>query len=185
MTLSVHAVVASTLTVVARANPLTAFLLGFLSHFALDAIPHWDYPLQLTSSSDMAGARQKIKQSSGIGKDIAKISLDAILGFVLVYLIFTPESASLSSVLMSSIFWSVMGSYLPDFLQFVYILVPRGPLVLLQKFHVNIAHAKRNFNSNHIIGPAMQVAVVLICFLIVSVFVGEEASATIWASTIE
>jgi hypothetical protein len=37
-------------------HPTTAFALGFGSHFVLDAIPHWDYPISSASVNPKIGA---------------------------------------------------------------------------------------------------------------------------------
>ena len=49
MILSTHAVVGAALASFVPSHPLAALVIGFASHFALDAIPHWDYPIKSRS----------------------------------------------------------------------------------------------------------------------------------------
>ena len=45
MILSTHAVVGGTIASFVPGHPVLAFVIGAASHFAIDAIPHVDYPL--------------------------------------------------------------------------------------------------------------------------------------------
>jgi hypothetical protein len=49
MILSTHAVVGAALASFVPSHPLAALVIGFASHFALDAIPHRDYPIKSRS----------------------------------------------------------------------------------------------------------------------------------------
>jgi hypothetical protein len=49
MILTTHAVVGAALASFVPSHPATAFVLGFASHFVLDAIPHVDYPIKSRS----------------------------------------------------------------------------------------------------------------------------------------
>jgi hypothetical protein len=51
MILSTHAVVGVALASFVPSHPFAAFVIGFASHFALDAIPHWDYPIKSRSAN--------------------------------------------------------------------------------------------------------------------------------------
>jgi hypothetical protein len=39
-----------------QSHPTTAFVLGFASHFVLDAIPHWDYAIRSAAVDPKIGA---------------------------------------------------------------------------------------------------------------------------------
>jgi hypothetical protein len=56
MILSTHAVVGAALATFVPSHPVAAFMMGFASHFALDAIPHWDYPIKSRSVNPRIGA---------------------------------------------------------------------------------------------------------------------------------
>ena len=169
MILSAHAVVGAGLAVVAKANPLTAFVMGFLSHFVLDAIPHWDYPLK----SGSGGRSAPMYEDMAIGKDfifdLLKIIADALLGIALVMFVFKPEFRSLSDILTSGIYWGVVGGMLPDFLQFLYFKIKREPLITLQHFHAWIHEKEKKLNDRNIIGPALQIVLIIFCIYLVSV----------------
>src|ERR1700747_2768240 len=56
MILSTHAIVGAAIASFLPSNPTIAFVLGFGSHFVLDAIPHWDYPISSASVNPKIGA---------------------------------------------------------------------------------------------------------------------------------
>jgi hypothetical protein len=49
MILSTHAVVGGAIASFMPGHPVLAFVIGAASHFAIDAIPHVDYPLHSIS----------------------------------------------------------------------------------------------------------------------------------------
>jgi hypothetical protein len=49
MILSTHAIVGGAVASLLPSHPMPVAALGFASHFAIDAIPHWDYPLRSIS----------------------------------------------------------------------------------------------------------------------------------------
>lgn len=163
MTLSVHSVVGAGLSVIARANPLTAFIVGFLSHFVLDAIPHWDYPLKSASGGRSASMYEDMIIGKDFVFDLLKIVADALFGISLVLFVFEPEFRSLSDILTSGIFWGVAGGMAPDFLQFVYFKFKKEPFMTLQRFHTWIHDREKKLNDRYIIGPALQIALIMLC----------------------
>jgi hypothetical protein len=50
MILSTRAIVGGALASVFPSHPVVVIAAGFASHFAIDAIPHWDYPLRSIST---------------------------------------------------------------------------------------------------------------------------------------
>jgi hypothetical protein len=54
--LSTHAIVGAAIASFLPSHPTTAFVLGFGSHFVLDAIPHWDCPIRSASVNPKIGA---------------------------------------------------------------------------------------------------------------------------------
>src|SRR6266700_2786307 len=56
MILSTHAIVGAALASFLPSHPAAAFVAGFASHFALDAIPHVDYPIKSRSVNPRIGA---------------------------------------------------------------------------------------------------------------------------------
>ena len=75
-------------------NPILAFFLGFILHFVLDAIPHFD-----TTDAGKFTKRQ-----------IVLLSKDAITGLIILYFLFTNSSNQLAFLA------AVLGGLLPDIL---------------------------------------------------------------------
>ena len=131
--LSTHAVVGAAVATLMPDHPGLAFLSGVVSHFAIDAIPHWDYPLR--SISVGPGSRPALTLTWSLFRDFGLIGLDACLGLaVALWLYASPAGAG--AVLLGA-----LGGILPDPLQFAHKLYPREPLRTLQRFHVWI-HSK-------------------------------------------
>jgi len=135
MILSTHAIVGGAIASLFPSHPILVAAAGFASHFAIDAIPHWDYPLRSISVGKTADNRQLTIDTSLL-RDLSFIGIDACAGLVFAVFVFaTPTTA-----------WAIalgaITGMLPDPLQFVHSVYPRGPLKLLQRFHGWI-HSKR------------------------------------------
>ena len=159
MILVTHAVVGAGIASVARLHPISAFIVGFLSHFVLDTIPHWDYHLKSSTKGSVANP---IDGDFVIGRDfyfdLIKIGLDFLLGLVLP-LIFFSQGMSLLDFVTSGILWGAIGGMTPDFLQFVYSKFRHEPMVSLQRFHI-FMHADRRLNDSYILGPLIQAGLI-------------------------
>ena len=112
MVLTPHALVGAAVAGAVPEHPVTGFILGFLSHFILDAIPHWDYDLDF------------FKTNSLTVKDLFKLSLDTVLGLAVVGF-FTPI-----------LIWGALGGLAPDALQYVSRKTNWRWLDPVQKFHL-------------------------------------------------
>jgi hypothetical protein len=153
MILSTHAIVGGALGSLFPSYPIAAFALGVASHFAIDAIPHWDYPLQ--SISVAPGDCKRLKIDRRLLRDVALIGFDACAGVAIVVgLLATP--ATLMVIVLGA-----LAAMLPDPLQFVHGLYPRQPLATLQKFHGWI-HTKRRLDWPMGISSQIIVAAVVI-----------------------
>jgi hypothetical protein len=135
MILCTHAIVGGAIASFIPTHPALAVVAGFASHFAIDAIPHWDYPL-LSISIGKTVDNQRMRLSRGLFADLVFIGTDAVIGFGLsMWLFATPATA-----------WTIglgaAAGMLPDPLQFAYSVYPREPLRTLQSFHKWI-HTKR------------------------------------------
>jgi hypothetical protein len=82
-----------------------AFILGLLSHYLLDILPHWDYLSKITTKSE----------------DLKKIGLDFLIGSLLVLILFWPHCQNLLVIV-----GGVIAALLPDCLQFIYYNWQRG-----------------------------------------------------------
>jgi hypothetical protein len=153
MTLTTHAIVGAALASFLTASPLAAAALAFASHFALDAIPHWDYPI--ASASVQPDKTAPMRYDRALVRDVAVIGLDALLGTAIGLALFAAPSD----------FWIVLlgaaMAILPDPLQFLYGRFPREPLRTLQRFHGWI-HTERRLEGRPVFGLVTQLGFVLL-----------------------
>jgi hypothetical protein len=135
MILSTHAIVGGAVASLLPSYPVLAVTAAFASHFVIDAIPHWDYPLRSIAVGRGADNR-RMKMNGPLLRDLALIGLDACLGLGLaIWLFATPGTAWLVAL-------GGVAGMLPDPLQFAHSVYPREPLKSLQRFHGWI-HSKR------------------------------------------
>ena len=154
MILSTHAAVGAALASFMPSNPGAAFLIGFASHFALDAIPHWDYPIRSPSVNPKIGARMAFDRA--LLQDALTIGSDGLAGIILVLYLFGWSAG------LWPIFLGAIGAMLPDPLQFLRTRMPYEPLRSLQRFH-DWAHSDEKIN-NPILGFGAQAAFVAVIF---------------------
>ena len=169
--LSTHAVVGAAIGSLLPSHPVAAALLGFASHFPLDAIPHWDYPIRSAFVNPAVGGR--LKRDRALMLDVVTIGGDALLGLVAGALLFASPTG----------IWAVMlgacGALLPDPLQFIHAHFPREPLRTMQRFHRWI-HTKRPMRGQIVWGIVSQIVLVVMVVALVKA-VREDAFATIVA----
>jgi len=138
MILSTHAIVGGAIASLFPSHPVLVAIAGFASHFAIDAIPHWDYPLQAISLRPAADGRA-LNVDRRLWVDLTLIALDACAGLAIaIWLFATP--ATIGAILLGAV-----AAMVPDPLQVVHALYPREPLKSLQRFHHWI-HAKRKLS---------------------------------------
>ena len=138
MILSTHAIVGGALASLFPSHPGLVAVAGFASHYAIDAIPHWDYPLRSISVGRGADNR-RLRRSRGLFLDLTAIGFDACAGLALAIWLFA-SSATLGVIILGA-----CAAMLPDPLQFVQSLYRREPLKSLQRFHQWI-HAKQKLS---------------------------------------
>ena len=156
MILVTHAVVGGALGG-ALNNPAAAFIAGFVSHFLLDAIPHWDYSLASGRKDPGSNHLSDIVINGEFVRDLFKFGLDGVLGLLLPYLFFNSGGGGLNWAVL----FGAVGAMFPDFLQFVYFKLRLKPLAILQGFH-NWIHAKSTLKDRPVLGILFQVALVLL-----------------------
>jgi hypothetical protein len=138
MILSTHAIVGGAIASLFPSHPVLVVAAGFTSHFAIDAIPHWDYPLQAISVRRAAGSRA-VNLDRRLWVDLTLIALDACAGLAIANWLFATPATS------GAILLGAVAAMVPDPLQVVHALYPREPLKSLQRFHQWI-HAKRKLS---------------------------------------
>ena len=153
MILCTHAIVGAALASFLPSHPVSAFVLGFASHFALDAIPHRDYRIRSASVNPRIGA--PVTMDRALLQDAVTIGSDGLFGITASLYLFA-SSPNLWAILLGAV-----GAMLPDPLQFVHARLPREPLRTLQQFHV-WAHTNRQLKGGALFGFGAQAAFVAI-----------------------
>lgn len=156
MTLTTHAVAGAAIAGTLSAYPVLALPLAFLSHFLLDAIPHWDY--------DLKSAKKFVGESTGVelsfGKDflidVLRVGTDLSLGLVLAGLVFYIIGDKQIGILVLA---GALVAVLPDFMQFAYGKLKTKSLAYFQSWH-NYFHASLRLDNKPVLGILSQVLIV-------------------------
>src|SRR3989344_1852055 len=168
MTLTTHALVGAAAASFFPEQPYLAFAAGFASHFAIDAIPHWDYDVWLRS---FVNKENKLLTDMRWGRDfwhdLAVIGADALLGFVLTFFVAGILGISQEIALVGA----GAGIY-PDVLQFIYYKARKhwfGAMMFepLQRFHMWVQW-KELKNLHPALGIGMQVLLVVVLVGLIS-----------------
>jgi hypothetical protein len=152
MILSTHALVGAAIATFVPSHPAAAFALGFASHFALDAIPHWDYPIRSASVDPKINAPLRFDRA--LFQDALTIGADGLVGIMLALFLFA--SAQTQSVVLLG----ALGAILPDPLQFLHARWPHEPLRTLQRLH-KWAHTQRQIKDRVCLGIVSQLSLVI------------------------
>lgn len=135
-------------------NPLWGFVIGFVSHFIIDMIPHGDAHLY-----------EGYKSRAKVRKAIAYVSMDAVAGIILVSWLFTSVPINNPTIVL----FGVLGGVLPDLLVGLYEIVRHKWLKSFCNFHFFFhnffVHRKRDVRLRH--GIIMQIA--FLAFLITKI----------------
>ena len=153
MTLTSHAIVGAAVASLVPQHPILGVVVAFASHFAVDAIPHWDYPIASSSINPHMAA--KMKYDKAFLLDVVRIGSDALLGLFVSLWFF---SAKISPLV---IFIAVFFAMLPDPLQFAYSRFKHEPLVSLQRFHEWI-HTSYRFRNAKVAGIISQIFFIIV-----------------------
>ena len=141
MILSTHAIVGAAIASFLPSEPWAPFAaaaLGFASHFAIDAIPHWDYPIR--SAAIRPQSRAVVRYDRSLVRDLGLIGADGLIGTLVALALFA-SPATIATVLAGA-----LAAMLPDPLQFVHSRFPHAPLHTLQQLHVWI-HTDRRLKA--------------------------------------
>src|ERR1700704_4629518 len=109
MILTTHAIVGAALASFLPSHPAAAFVAGFASHFALDAIPHVDYPIKSRSVNPRIGAPMAFDRA--LLQDAGTIGFDGLFGIMAALFLFSTTANFWASLL------GAIGAMLPDPLQ--------------------------------------------------------------------
>src|SRR3989344_9450577 len=168
MTLTTHALAGASTAVLFPEKPVAAFVAGFLSHLAIDSLPHWDYKLHSLQRNQNNPLSADMKFGRNFLRDLRNTAGDSILGVSLSVLIFSffVFQAPVFTVLIAA-----GAGILPDFLQFVYFKTRSKLLEPLQKFHIWLQKG-RSLNVSGMVGISWQVLLVLLVIVGLKVFRG-------------
>ena len=129
---------------VATGNPIAGALAAFVSHFVLDAIPHWDYEVDAVDKGDIF-SEHELNQNK-MKTAMLKVGFDGLLGMSVPLI--------LAYVLGESLFLVFLGAgfaILPDFLQFVYLKTKTTLLHGFMEFHHGI-HSHIRLDGKPLVG---------------------------------
>jgi hypothetical protein len=170
MVFTPHIITGGAISVLAKANPATSFVFGLLSHYMLDVLPHWDYPLLSSTKSSSENALDGTINVRGkaFAIDLVKVSIDFLIGLSITIYFFR-DFYSVATLFTSPVLWGSFGAVLPDLLQFTYYQVKREPLTTHQRFH-DFMHTDIRLKGRNILGPVLQIIFVIVVITLVTRF---------------
>lgn len=161
MVLTPHAVVGAALASAFGLGPGGALVAGFVSHFLLDSLPHWDYKLSSANIDEENPFNDDIPISRESLRDWAKIGLDLALGLGLIFLFFSLNGQGVRVV---SLLAGALGGLLPDGLQILFMKLRREPLKTFFRFHL-FMHSPRRIRDT-LWGPFWQGIILLLALIL-------------------
>ena len=176
MILVTHAIAGGAVASLVPNNPVLGFTLGFASHFLLDAIPHWDYPIRSLEKS-----KEKLKEinteSHGIinkvnndidfiernwmflFRDFIFVVLDVLAGLIVVFYFAQTKNQDFLTP-----FLGAFGGVLPDGILFLFFFTKHNSLKWMKDLQ-DFFHTKIKIN-NHIFGFLLQIVFIILILYI-------------------
>jgi hypothetical protein len=155
MILSTHALVGAAIGACLSSNPAAAAAVAFGSHFVLDAIPHWDYPIRSASLTPQSGVPIRLDRTLIL--DLLTFGFDALLGVTAGMLVFG-STGNRWVVLVGAI-----AAMLPDPLQLIPSRYAYEPLRTIQIFHRKI-HSKLTLAALPLgVASQLVLAIIVVC----------------------
>lgn len=156
--LATHAVAGAAAALIVRSNPILGFFVACASHFLLDAIPHWDYPIRSLEHDPKTLRGIRISFDRLFVKDFFRAGVDASIGAALSFAIIRPADGY--TALIASL--GIIGGMIPDFLQLVYYALKREPFISIQRFHSWTHSDIRLYGTHNIVGIGSQIVLMLL-----------------------
>lgn len=162
MTLTTHMAIAAAVTKsFAASHPIIGFFAAVLSHYAADAIPHWDYTVSALQdgaeeAKDHWDNERAVIFRRRVLRDIVNFAIDGFLGAAITVALIRPSDPD--QWLWAGV--AIIGGALPDFLQGVY-LSGASFLKPLQQFH-DAAHTNIRLGHYPLIGIPFQAAILFV-----------------------
>lgn len=161
MTLATHGIVGALVAQSLAWNPALAIPVAFLSHFALDTIPHWDYKLHSVGGDYNDSMTWTFSYGSSFIKDGLKVGGDFLLGVIVSFLLLRLLGFNTSWVTWAGLVVAVS----PDFFHFIYGHFPNKIIESLQRFH-KFCHSKRRLDGRPWLGIGLQILFVVLVVII-------------------
>lgn len=138
-------------------------ILGILSHFILDRIPHWDYP-----NAGISNYRQG-RNLKKLLIEFTKVLTDGLVGLIILWVIIFWKEDLLATKNIIFMLIGIFFATLPDiFLLFSYLIFPEKIAEKLINFHHGFFHYKRpERDENKPLGLFLEI---LMVFLIILAF---------------
>ncbi|NUM25701.1 MAG: hypothetical protein HUU49_03720 [Candidatus Buchananbacteria bacterium] len=151
MYLSIHAaagvLIGSTIN-----HSLISFIVGFISHFFLDMMPHAD------ANIDSKGHNAKTLRRKYFNKIVALVYFEICVAVIIVAALLTNNI----HLITGPIIWGVIGSILPDILQASSFLFPKNRfLKKFNDFH-HLVHYSPEKNISFILGHLTQLIALIV-----------------------
>lgn len=154
MILTPHAIIGAAVSNIFPNHPEVGFILAYLSHYAMDAVPHNHYKINsfIVDKNDISPVLNNKKTII----QLLSIIFDFLAGTIIAVMIFSRDWHSLFITLIG-----VAGGVMPDFFQFLYFKYKKQPFISLQKFHKIFEH-KPDLDDRPITGTLIQILVVML-----------------------
>lgn len=163
MVLVTHAVVGAALGQLLPGGPILSGIIGFVSHFALDLVPHWDYRLSAVIKGERPGETDRVLSGRPLAIDVGKVLFDVALGALLIWWFLTSPWES------STVIWAgAFGALLPDGLQFLSLKFRPRWLEPLQRFH-HLVHSEQDFKTRPLAGIGYQLLLIVATIMLVKI----------------
>jgi len=154
MILATHVITGASIASLVPEHPAVGFIAGFVSHFILDSIPHWEYKIPPSLVGHEGVGKMKFDRELILG--LLRIFLDLFFGLIIAFLIFFWTKG-----FSVSIFCGIIGAILPDILTAVSRYLKFEPFFSIDRFH-HFIHSPKKMEDWYFWGPVMQVAIVFV-----------------------
>ncbi len=143
------------------AHPVWGFTLGFASHLVLDAIPHRDYHLLSVAfdAEKKPTAFNALHERLDLLRDVSLVAGDALAGLGLAFIFFVNFDYPWAFL------FGALGSLLPDFLTFLYIIFKHKTLAAFLRLHSGLFHSKISLGLDDAAGVLLQFLTVAILIM--------------------
>ncbi len=128
-----------------------AFVVGLISHYVSDMIPHWHYPVpEIVRAAEKPPGTKALTVNMVLFPELIRVSIDLVLGIGLALFLFK------GSPLV--VFFAAFGAVLPDLLVGLAKFYPQKILVWHDIIHRKV-HTRIRLDDRHFLGIGSQAAI--------------------------